>query len=131
MLTSLPALSVGHSGLLCQGPPILGVGPSGSVVVWLHSRLLTSPWDSPPSVPLVVVWDIVRLRRRKGSGKCIVGADKTGAEDLGHPRLREVGWSRRRKTGLKPLKVGDCKVRSLALLVICRPWRFFECVSLK
>lgn len=74
---SLSALAIGTTlGYSVRESPVLGV-------VGKPLRLFTSPWDSPPSVPLVVVWDIMRLQRRKGSSECTVEADKAGSYDLG------------------------------------------------
>lgn len=67
------------------------------VVLLLHSSCWSIPQaphihrDSPPSVPLVVVWDIMRLQRREGSGKYIVEAGKAGSDDLGPTQGREIG----------------------------------------
>lgn len=88
---SLPALTVGTPlGYSVREPPILGV-------VGEPLRLFTSPWDSPPSVPLVVVWDIMRLQRRKGSGECTVEAGKAGSHDLDQLRMGRWGGKGRKK----------------------------------
>lgn len=72
---------------------------------------LHPPWDSPPSVPLVVVWDIMRLQRRNGSGKCTAEAGKLTQMIWDKLRIREVGrWGGKEikkennwAIGLKPL----------------------------
>lgn len=56
---------------------------------WAASyRPLTSPWDSPPSVPLVVVWDVMRLQR-KGSGKSMAEAGEAGPGSPGPTQDKE------------------------------------------
>lgn len=92
------------------------------------------PPVGPTSVPLVVVWDIMRLQRstlKWQVGKCTANAGKAESDDLGLTQDKGGGEGKEvkktRHWATKPLHVGRTVLRSgSVLLVTVGQWFFFK-----